>query len=810
MGAARWWYRLGLTARVLSIVLVLLLVVQAAVFATVRTTLMAQARKQMVGELALGERMWSDRLAGHVRRLREGAQWLASDHRFVTRLEQQDMTATRAALDSNAQRVGARVTALFDNNLRLSATQEYDELFLLWLKSASYPQMDAGATDVPLAENLRRIARDLVRQRQESGLILVDGAPFQFVLSPVRPERRLGWLLMGFPIDQRLIDDMRDLISVRMAVLVDVPGQPSVVLASSLPDSAREALQHLTPQQNELDLEDDSYAVRHVALDAQGGALRVVLLRSYAEVLAPFRRLQWWLALITVVGLGLFALASWNALRRVTRPLRQLESAARVLQGGRFDVRVDRGPYRDEVGRLAQGFDQMRLSLAGQQAEILRQAMEDALTGLPNRRSFVASVQDAVRQPAHGVAVVVLSLDRFKHVNQVLGFGLGDDLLRAVAQRLKDELAAQGCGVARIGGDEFGVLQQPGDESTAQALAWDLSKALALPFSLNGQTVDLSVSCGVAAWATDGDDAETLIARAQLAMHAAKRRTCGVLPYSPELDAGSAQTLSLLSDLRRALEADQLRLFLQPKCAIADGRLVGAEALLRWQHPERGLVPPGDFIPFAEQTGFIRALTWWVLEQVAQVWPKVQATGQSPRVLAVNLSTRDLMDADFPGRLSALLHRYGVPASGLCLEITESAIMDDPARAQTTLLALSAAGFKLSIDDFGTGYSSLAYLKHLPVDELKIDKSFVMGMVNDPSDAKIVHSTVDLAHNLGLSVVAEGVEDAAVLALLQQLRCDVGQGYHWSKPVPMDVYVRWAQDGRITESPPAAALAPQA
>jgi EAL domain-containing protein (putative c-di-GMP-specific phosphodiesterase class I) len=234
----------------------------------------------------------------------------------------------------------------------------------------------------------------------------------------------------------------------------------------------------------------------------------------------------------------------------------------------------------------------------------------------------------------------------------------------------------------------------------------------------------------------------------------------------------------------------ELRLFLQPKIALADNTVVAAEALVRWQHPQRGLVPPLEFIPFAEQTGFVRQLTMWMFEESARMVLALQA-GNTAFRLAINLSTRDLLDLEFPARLDAILARYQVPATAFCLEITESAIMDDPQRAQGTLNQLSQRGFKLSIDDFGTGYSSLAYLKSLPVDELKIDKSFVLNMETDENDAKIVRSTVDLAHNLGLTVVAEGVENALIWEKLKALHCDEAQGYFMSKPIAGSEFAAW-------------------
>jgi EAL domain-containing protein (putative c-di-GMP-specific phosphodiesterase class I) len=282
-----------------------------------------------------------------------------------------------------------------------------------------------------------------------------------------------------------------------------------------------------------------------------------------------------------------------------------------------------------------------------------------------------------------------------------------------------------------------------------------------------------------------------LLSRAEVAMYSAKRRTSGPLVYDPSIDVSSAQTLSLLSELRQALGEGQLRLYLQPKLALDSGKVVGAETLVRWQHPQRGLVPPMEFIPFAEQTGFIRTITMWVFEEAARHWRSLSAEGMKLS-LSVNLSTRDLLDPELPQKFEALLAKHRVPAEAFCLEITESAIMDDPQRAQGTLERLSALGFRLSIDDFGTGYSSLAYLKRLPVDELKIDKSFVLSMEADVDDAKIVRSTIDLAHNLGLSVVAEGVENATVWNMLRELRCDQAQGFHMGRPMAAADFLQWS------------------
>jgi EAL domain-containing protein (putative c-di-GMP-specific phosphodiesterase class I) len=303
--------------------------------------------------------------------------------------------------------------------------------------------------------------------------------------------------------------------------------------------------------------------------------------------------------------------------------------------------------------------------------------------------------------------------------------------------------------------------------------------------------VDLSAGIGIAAWPEDAEDADTLLSRSEIAMYAAKRKLSGALRYDASIDSSSAQTLSLLTELRHAVEHNELKLYLQPKVPLHGQSGWAAEALVRWQHPQRGLVPPMQFIPFAEQTGFVRQLTLWMFEEVARFLAAAQLVGVLR--VSVNLSTRDLLDPELSERLGAILQRYSVAASSFCLEITESAIMDDPQRAEAMLNRLSEQGFKLSIDDFGTGYSSLAYLKRLPVDELKIDKSFVMGMEAGEDDAMIVRSTIDLAHNLGLTVVAEGVENAAILERLRALACDEAQGYHISRPVPAQEFLAWQQ-----------------
>ncbi len=770
----RWLRDAPLSTRTVAVMLALLLLVQAVAFGIVRATVNAQVRNEISADLVVGERIWMRLLEQHADRLRQASAVLAADFGFRAAVGTGDRPTIASALDNSGGRIGAAVTALMDPQLQLVVSSE-----------AAEGNMAASA--------LQQVAAELSRDNQGSRIARVNRVPYQFVMVPVRAPTVIGWVLMGFQIDQGLADDLFRVSGVHLAVFSGTDAAQLAMVVSTLAGQDGVLRDLALSGAADVDIDGVPHVVRHVTLPTTRGVVRSVFMRSVADAVAPYTRLQFMLALVTVAGVVLFAVGSGLAMRRVTKPLAALTDATAALERGDYAADLGDMARGDEVGQLARGFDRMRHSLAEQRREIMQLAYWDRLTGLPNRERFrqtlAAAIEDS-RGTAKPMAVITLNVDRFKHVNDVLGYAFGDQLLKAVAERLKQQVFREGDLVARLGGDEFAILLSRTDAEGAVMLTERITKAFEVPLAFDEQTVDLSASMGVACWPADADDTDVLMSRSEIAMHAAKSKTAGVLLYSPSLDSSSTQTLSLLTDLRHALLHNELRLFLQPKLNAANEAVVAAEALVRWQHPQRGLVPPLQFIPFAEQTGFVRQLTLWMFEEVARQWAALQPPGGQLRV-AINLSTRDLLDQDFPLRLGALLRQYGVLSSGFCLEITESAIMDDPQRAEATLNRLAAQGFKLSIDDFGTGYSSLAYLKRLPVSELKIDKSFVMGMATDESDAKIVRSTIDLAHNLGLSVVAEGVESAAILAQLRELGCDEAQGYFISKPLPAGEFNAW-------------------
>ncbi len=761
----------SLVTRLVGTSLLLLLLVQLTGFAVVRTSIENNARAQIGYELDTDERVWRRLVQQEADRLRQGSALLASDYGFRAAVSSGDMETIESALSNHGARIGAAVTALLDTRLAVRAM--------------------SSDSDETLRSTLAQVVPALAEHPMGSQIAVVNGLPHQFVMVPLRAPVVIGWVLMGFPIGQSMADEMRQLLSVNVVVRVSDGQQGYGLPVSTLDRNALATLRAQGGVLQELRTDSGTLLVRSSPLSSVGPYAEALLLRSVDDVLAPYRQLQWLLAVITAAGLALVALGNIFMARRVTTPLRSLMVATRRLSTGDYSVAMDHTERRDEVGKLARSFDHMRLDIARQQHEIRDLAYRDRLTGLPNRERFRSAVVEALQTTASGgsLAVLMLDLDRFKHVNDVLGYAFGDRLLQAVADLLKPLACRQGDIVARHGGNEFALLLHLERDGAMEA-AHRIAQAFETPIHFDDQNVDLSASMGIAMWPEHAQDADVLLNRAEIAMYGAKKRTSVALFYDPALDSASAQMLSLLGDLRRAVEHNELRIYLQPKISLRNQRGVAAEALLRWQHPQRGLVPPMEFIPFAEQTGFVRHLTLWVFEQVSALLAQPDARAMGLRV-SVNLSTRDLLDPDLSSRLSAILAKHGVAAESFCLEITESAIMDDPQRAEAMLNRLAQQGFKLSIDDFGTGYSSLAYLKRLPVHELKIDKSFVLGMQSGEGDVQIVRSTIDLAHSLGLSVVAEGVEDAGLLDRLRVLACDEAQGYHISRPFPADQFWAW-------------------
>ncbi|NCT83315.1 MAG: EAL domain-containing protein [Comamonadaceae bacterium] len=500
---------------------------------------------------------------------------------------------------------------------------------------------------------------------------------------------------------------------------------------------------------------------------------------------------------LCVAALLAGALLAVGVTRSIVRPLKRAEDGAELIAQGHYGHRIE-VDSADELGHMASAMNTMAAAVGEREAQLRRLADVDLLTGLPQRARFIADGDRLLAglPPDERLAVLIcIDVDRLKAVNGVLGFDAGDALLRGAAAKLRvlfEGAAAYG----RLAGGTFAALAPVLRLEHGIALATQLREEVEHKLSWQGQSLDLSVSLGLAHWPEHADDTEALLRRAEQAMFEAKRLRQAVAVFNPGAEAARALHLSLLSDLAAAIQQDQLCQFLQPKRDLRTGRIVGAEALVRWQHPQRGWLPPADFIPFAERSGRIRQVTDWMLARAVRTLAAWAEQGREPLSIAVNISTLDLQDQGLPARLAALLAEHRVDPSRLQLEVTETGLMASGTDPIAVLHALKSWGVKLAIDDFGTGQSSLAYLQHLPVDELKIDRSFVQDVDRDPRRQALLKSIVGVGHGLGLTVTVEGVENAAELACISACGCDLIQGFLLARPMALADFEAWTAEAR--------------
>ena len=772
----------SLQARIVVVFLLLLLTVQVAGYVFIQNAIIANARRHAQDELAVGARVFERFLAQSSQRLTQAALALAGDFALREAVATRDQPAIGAILRRHPDRATVDFAVLVGPDGQLLGE----------------PRSARRQPPAPVA----RLAGEAARGERVSAIGVLDGSLYQLVAVPVRRTAPMGWVVVGVGLDARVVADIAALTSLDVSLVAREGVQGWRLVVSTSPADRQAALLAALPDAGggsagiRVAGAGESETLMLLLASEDGAVIAGVLQRSLDAATAPFRRLQGTLLALTLIGLVLSAIGSVVMARRITGPLGELVAAARKIEKGNYEHRVA-AVADDEIGELASAFNHMCDGVAEREHRISELAYADPLTGLPNRALFNDRMMQAViaAERGHGrLAVLTLDLDRFKHVNDTLGHHMGDLLLREVAHRLHRALQRRGDTVARLGGDEFAVLLPTEGVEGAKLVARKVVEVLSEPLTIEGHLVDVGASTGIAAYPEHGGDADNLLRRADVAMYSAKRAGTGFEVYDSRFDQHTPARLSLLSELRHAVEHDQLGLVYQPKINLAGKGANAAEALVRWEHPERGLILPESFVPFAEQTGYIKAVTRWVLDNVFRQCAAWRGRGLDLRV-SINISARDLHSPDFPHTLAELASAHKLNPESVSLEITESAVMEDPAHALVILEHLQAMGVGLAIDDFGTGYSSLAYLKRLPVDELKIDKSFVIGLARDPDDAAIVRATIDLAHHMGLTVTAEGVEDAAVLQTLRRLGCDRAQGHYVSPPLAPAELERWSRKG---------------
>lgn len=772
----------SLQSRIFVFFFLLLLVTQLGSIVITSTLGLSIVNRTLSEELETGKRVFNRLFEQNTVLITQGARILAADYGFREAVSSQDDKTITSALDNHGGRIKADLMLFVNPDGRIisnssHANQPLSPGELAWINPRQ-PQRNAPA---------------LIER--------IHGQLYQLIAVTVSAPLPIGVIVAGFRVDITQARDIGKITNTEVSFVSKNPTSGWQVHASTLAaaplHAMRQALIANTLQSNtltRLSTGNDNYlSLRTPLASPEGQQSVVVLQKSLDNSLAPFRDLRDKLLFLGLVGLLLSGLSSLAIARSITRPIKALVHFAQKIAQGDYSEKptID---ATNEIADLANAFDHMSTEIATRESRILDLAYRDTLTGLPNRAMFHDRLQQAIntaQRLGKPLSILLLDLDRFKYVNDSLGHHIGDLLLKEVARRLEDNLRRGSDTVARLGGDEFVVLLPTDDSDGARHIARALLAALEVPMTLEGQIIDMRGSIGIASSPLHGNDNATLLRCADVAMYQAKRNNSGFAEYDARNDHNTLERLSLMSELREAVEQDHLILYYQPKVNLNNSQGHAVEALVRWNHPQRGFVPPDEFIPFAEQTGYIKAITAWVLNEGIRQCGAWRKNGLEVSI-SINISARDLMNSDLPVYFSSLLEKYGCDADKISLEITESAILDDPDHALRNLKRLEAIGCKLSVDDYGTGYSSLAYLKRLPVGELKIDRSFVMNMANDPNDVVIVRSTIDLAHNLGLRVVAEGVETEDILSQLCLLGCDQAQGYLFSKPVAAADYFAWA------------------
>ncbi|MES2821941.1 MAG: EAL domain-containing protein [Pseudomonadota bacterium] len=760
-------------ARIATVLVLLLVAVIGALYFAVRTATDVAVRKQADEQLEIGTRVFQQLLEVRGNQLHGAVQVLAADFGFKDAVASGDQATLRSVLANHGARIQAGVGMLLSLDGQLQVTTR----------------------EAVAGPDAARLARHLQTPREpgmQMKLLPIEDELYLLVESRVSAPLPIARVVMGFRMDEELAQQLRELTLLELTLVALVDGTPTV-WESTLPAALRPQLQATLTRdwsstRQAFELDGQRYIGEQLVL-ARGAdfEVRALLFKSLTQAQAAFAPLD-----RSILGIALIALlaslvgALWLA-RSMSQPVRELAEAAQRIGEGDYQVPIAL-QRRDELGLLAGAINLMQADIATREQQLAHNALHDDLTGLPNRTLAIERLGSAITA-GRPMALLHLGIGNFRAVNEHCGASGGDQVLRQMGQRLSATLRP-GDSLARLVADEFLLLLEHTDGDSAVAVADRLQQLLLKPQRINNLEIALDCRIGIAAYPADGDTADDLLRRASIAMQDAAQLPGHLQLYQQGRDAAHERQVRLIRDLRRAPVNAELLLHYQPKLDIRAGNIRQAEALLRWQHPEYGMVSPGEFIPLAERTGSIKVLTAWVIEEALRQLQEWNGRGLCVH-LSLNISTEDLIDPGLPERVGQLLRRYQVPAEQLTFEITESGVMLNPTLALQVLHGLRDCGISLSVDDFGTGYSSLAQLKRMPVQELKIDQSFIRELDDASEDAVIVRSTIEMSHSLGLKVVAEGVELERSLRLLDRWQCDTAQGYLISRPMPAQAFEIW-------------------
>jgi diguanylate cyclase (GGDEF)-like protein len=754
-------FRNRLLAVIIGLVCVTQTVTLIAVLARTEHSVEERAAKQLVAGSSFVEQLVRFRAA----QLASGVAVLAADFGFREAVASGDRPTMLSAAQNDVQRIGADLMVLIDTHGHVLAS------------TARVPD-----------SALKRLLTAADMSSDSPHVMVLGGRAYQFFLAPVLAPEVIGWVAMGFAVDDTLARRMSELAGAPISLVTRDPAGATYI-ASTLPDASRAALlamhsgstpQHTNAWRLRLGKEDYLTVARRLAISPD--TVDVWVHQPMHEVLAPYRDLRDAMLLIGTVALLLAAGIGMLAGRSASRPIAELVRAARRIEEGRYGKPVvPRGA--EDFRRLAATFNTMQQGIAEREARITQLAYHDVLTGLPNRSFAENHIDQQVREHASAAfAVILIDLGNLPEINASLGHHVGDDALSEAARRLKHNVGPTDL-VARLSAQQFVIVAAPCSLQRAPFLAEQLTGIIGADFRVAEVGLELHPTAGISAFPEHGQSARELLRCAQMALHDAQDARVRVAIYRAGRDEQHRRRLALVTELRRALEQEDLKLVYQPKVEMASRTVTSVEALARWTHHTLGVVSPVEFVPLAEQTGNTRRLTSWVIGEAIRQMAEWRALGLDIDV-AINLSASDILDPQLGDEVLRCLERHGIAPTKLLLEITESAVMRDPVLAARHMQLLRVAGVRFAMDDFGTGYSSLSQLSRLPVDELKIDRSLIAHAYARPDDAMIVTSTIELAHSMGLRVVAEGVEDIEAWNFLRRLGCDLAQGFLISKPLP--------------------------
>ncbi|MFE8073293.1 EAL domain-containing protein [Marinobacteraceae bacterium S3BR75-40.1] len=732
--------------------------------------------------LQTGSRVVHQVMQNRVDQLLDSVRVLADDFGFKTAVATGDKATIATVLANHGARVEADLVMLADNQGELIASSHHD-------------------TSVHLGFPFP----DLWHQAQQEGgaasVVLLDRVPYHFVMVPVRAPDRIGWVGMGFRLDQTLAERVKRITELNVVFAArDKRTLQPVFAVTTLPPEAPPIALTLLPSQAESEknlIDTEAYLGMRVSLTP---TVDTWLMESKQRILSGFRRLQQDLLVIFSVLLVLSCVAAIAIARMIRRPVTNLAAFAHRIGAGED---MDSAPVAEsgELGELARTLTDMQRRIRQREQRIRHHALHDSLTGLPNRTALEQKLKQRLAD-GEEFPLLRFSIREFKEINDTLGYQFGDQLLQSVATRVRAFIGGNGV-LARVGGNEFIALPEYQGDLTIEALITfveRLRRQVENPITLMDSPILVHLEIGVLRVPRDASSMKHLWRRSSIVLNRSRDREGHLVCYEPGMDESHLRELTLIRDLEPALEQGQLFLAFQPKVRLDTAEVTDFEVLARWVHPELGFVPPDEFITLAERSGQIGYITDWVLRTVFDTLNRWWLNGHHYG-LAVNLSAHDLMDSTLGDKLKNYIDRSAAPPEAVTLEVTESAVMRDTDLAVNQLTRMRRVGFKVAIDDYGTGYASLGHLKNLPADKLKIDKSFILRLAENHEDQMIVRSTIKLGHGLGLSIVAEGIEDRASWDLLQAAGCDTAQGYFIAKPFREEELDGWLAEfaGRQAE-----------